>query len=307
MKNSISKFIPILLTVSVICIVSLVFSKTAFTAPSCVLGEITYLAFQTPTAGTFTPSPNSAININSIYNDFRTTTPASDVTTITDGGAANTLVLNVTSVTTTSPTGSTTPTYIITGTATTVSGTFNGGDRTTGDNYTMNVQINSVNSATITLTDTGTSDSETWNPGIFSSTGGINATGNYGSPNSTAITGLPAACPATNCYQPPSQLQGFFSADKSFIVKGKSGATANNTAYCNASATNKDLHLGIEGSVIVNAAKGDQTLNIFDNERTLCVDNNTNASVTFRERADLILNTPDTFKSLNYLYTEVAP
>ena len=106
----------------------------------------------------------------------------------------------------------------------------------------------------------------------------------------------------SDCYRPASQLQGFFSSDKKFTIQGNASVAS----FCSTTGAT-DPYLGIEGTVIVNASKGDDTNNVFDNERTLCTANYTSPSVTIHERPDMILNAPDVLKSLNYLYTQVAP
>ncbi len=109
--------------------------------------------------------------------------------------------------------------------------------------------------------------------------------------NSLCETGVTCSStpPADVCSQPPSQLQGFFSSDGNFKIPGNGGT---------------DLHLGIEGAIVVNAGKRGGTLQM---HRTLGAGNNLYPAVTFRERPDMILNAPDLLKSPNYLYTEVAP
>lgn len=114
-------------------------------------------------------------------------------------------------------------------------------------------------------------------------------------------------------------LEGFFSADGSFIIE--SGYSADNR--CTDSGGTKDLRLNIIGSVIVNAGKGGGT---FTNNRDLCAGdlscptyttglgdgggngggnsgdtNGTQLGLTY------ILNAPDLIKHKNTFWQEVAP
>ncbi len=90
-----------------------------------------------------------------------------------------------------------------------------------------------------------------------------------------------------------SNIEGFYSADRSFIASG-----ANNCA------AGTDKRLNIAGAVIVNAALGTGT---FQNNRTLCTGNAQCPVFSVKERLDFVLNAPEFIKHPNYTYQELAP
>ena len=89
-----------------------------------------------------------------------------------------------------------------------------------------------------------------------------------------------------------SQLDGYFSTDKSFILEGG--------AVCPIS----DERLNISGAVVVNAARqgGD-----FVNNRSLCTNNSACPVLTVRERPDFVINAPESIKRRPTVQKEVAP
>lgn len=87
-----------------------------------------------------------------------------------------------------------------------------------------------------------------------------------------------------------SNLDGFYSADRSFII--------DSTGTC------PDLRLNIAGSVIVNAG---QTGGTFTNNRDLCSNNTQCPAVAITQRADLLLNSPTFVKYTNHVWQELAP
>ena len=103
------------------------------------------------------------------------------------------------------------------------------------------------------------------------------------------VGGVPAptSCPAPDV----SQLDGFYSTDKSFILQSASDCTT-------------ERMLSMQGALVVNARRGGGT---FQNNRDLCGNNAFVPSFTIRERLDMILNTPEVLKTQNFLYQEVAP
>ena len=85
-------------------------------------------------------------------------------------------------------------------------------------------------------------------------------------------------------------LQGFFSTDQNFTVNG--------AGTCPGAA---DLPLNISGAVVVRAGLS----GVFTNQRDLC--DNTNPSVKFLERPDMILNAPRLLKQADKIWRELAP
>lgn len=92
---------------------------------------------------------------------------------------------------------------------------------------------------------------------------------------------------------PSSHLEGFFSADRNFIIDG------NNNCL---SGTDRMLH--IQGIAIANAARRGGS---FKQNRDLCGGNLQYPAVLLRERMDMVLNLPDYVRSANFSWREVAP
>jgi len=114
-----------------------------------------------------------------------------------------------------------------------------------------------------------------------------------GSTDTPTLTPVPTVTPGPTCFAPQGEIQGFYSTDKSFIIQSKGGCPT------------VDLYLGIEGAIVVNAdGKSGGT---FTNNRTLCAGNANNPVFTIKERPDMILNAPNSYKITNFLYTEIAP
>ena len=109
-----------------------------------------------------------------------------------------------------------------------------------------------------------------------------------------ANVGSTAACPAPAAAS--GDVEGFFSTDRSLII--------NSNSNCTATPAVPDKQLNVQGAIIINAA---QTGGQFTNNRSLCTNNITYPTVTFRERPDMILNAPDLLHGSNYNYKEVAP
>ncbi|MBI3984482.1 MAG: hypothetical protein HY344_00875 [Candidatus Levybacteria bacterium] len=86
-------------------------------------------------------------------------------------------------------------------------------------------------------------------------------------------------------------LEGWFSADKSFIVQGSQ------------TCPTPDERLNVEGSIIINALGG----GIFDNQRDLCAGNLACPVFYIKERPDFILNAPRFLQAAPRLWQEVAP
>ena len=85
-------------------------------------------------------------------------------------------------------------------------------------------------------------------------------------------------------------VEGFFSADKSFIV--------------NTSGTCPDLRLNIEGSIVTNAGLGGGTL---QNNRDLCSGDAFCPPLSITQRPDFLLNAPGFIKHASSLYQEIIP
>lgn len=92
-----------------------------------------------------------------------------------------------------------------------------------------------------------------------------------------------------------TNLEGFYSADRDFIVQ-----TAG-TVTCD--AANPDRRLNFAGAVVANAGYMNGT---FRNLRNLCA-NNRCPAVTFKERPDFFLNAPQALQYKSLLWKEVAP
>jgi hypothetical protein len=95
-------------------------------------------------------------------------------------------------------------------------------------------------------------------------------------------------------------LQGFFSADNSFIMPHKPGP------ICNPDGSNIDKRLNVQGGIIVNAALKSPP-GQFINNRDLCKGDLT-CPVFFESfRTDFILNAPRFIKHQNSFWQEEAP
>ncbi len=90
-----------------------------------------------------------------------------------------------------------------------------------------------------------------------------------------------------------SDVEGFYSADNSFIVNSVGGCTIG-----------PDKRLNIAGSIIANAALNGGS---FQNTRDLCSSNSTTPAITFTQRPDFILNAPALIKRENHIWQEIAP
>ena len=88
-------------------------------------------------------------------------------------------------------------------------------------------------------------------------------------------------------------IEGWLSADKSFIIQG--------TNDC---AIGADLRFNVAGNIVVNAALAGGS---FQNLRDLCAGNLQYPSFSVKERPDLILNSPEFLKQPNFTYQEIAP
>lgn len=97
------------------------------------------------------------------------------------------------------------------------------------------------------------------------------------------------------------QIEGLYSADKSFIVQ-QAGTP---TDPCNTNSTPKDKRLNIAGAVVANAELNFSS-GRFENQRDLC-NQNSEPTVTFTERPDLLLNAPSYIKYQSFTWQEIAP
>lgn len=111
------------------------------------------------------------------------------------------------------------------------------------------------------------------------------------SSNSTLCT------PPTGC-----QVEGFFSADRKFIVEGYGFYGC----LTQGDATDDDRRLNISGAVVANAGLAMGT-DAFENERNLCDDGASYPSLYIVERPDFILNAPSFIKTKSLIWQEVAP
>jgi hypothetical protein len=89
-------------------------------------------------------------------------------------------------------------------------------------------------------------------------------------------------------------VEGAFSADKSFIIDG----------YNNCAKAGADRRLNVAGNIITNAALSGGT---FVNNRDLCENDAFCPVFTVQTRPDFILNAPSFIKRVNYTWQEVAP
>lgn len=93
-----------------------------------------------------------------------------------------------------------------------------------------------------------------------------------------------------------TQIQGYYSADKDFIIDGYT-ATGCVTPP-------KDVRLNIAGSVVVNAGRQGGT---FTNNRDLCASNLSCPAYTITERPDFLLFSPEFIKVPTFVWQETAP
>lgn len=99
--------------------------------------------------------------------------------------------------------------------------------------------------------------------------------------------------PATDYTSATAQIEGFYSADQSFIVAGQNNCSVG-----------PDRRLNLNGTVVVNAAKVGGS---FQNQRDLCGGDPTCPAFSINARADLILNSPQVIKKPNLIFQELAP
>jgi hypothetical protein len=100
-----------------------------------------------------------------------------------------------------------------------------------------------------------------------------------------------------------SNLEGYYSTDKSFNILGKN--SSGNGANC-ATTNNEDLRLNVAGSIIVNAS----TINggSFNySQRDMCAYDKQCPVFTISERPDFILNSPTFLMFPRRVWQEVAP
>jgi hypothetical protein len=86
-------------------------------------------------------------------------------------------------------------------------------------------------------------------------------------------------------------IQGWYSADGSFIVENKGTGI-------------KDLRLNVAGSIVVNAGLSGGT---FQNKRDLYEDDILCPTVSIQERPDFVLNAPGFLLNSRRIWREVAP
>jgi hypothetical protein len=95
-----------------------------------------------------------------------------------------------------------------------------------------------------------------------------------------------------------TNLQGYYSADKSFVLEGDTGVSC---------PTKVDVMINIAGAVVVNAGLDPEGGYTFVNQRDLCSQNIFCPTYTFTERPDFLLNAHEILLHPNYLWREVAP
>lgn len=99
---------------------------------------------------------------------------------------------------------------------------------------------------------------------------------------------------AANSTSYAPQIEGFYSADASFIIEGNNNCTIG-----------PDKRLNIAGSVI---ARANQNISgSITNNRDLCIYNLDCPTYTITARPDFLLNAPEFIKHPNYIWKEVAP
>ncbi len=99
-------------------------------------------------------------------------------------------------------------------------------------------------------------------------------------------------------------IEGYYSTDKHFYVKGSDSCPAN------------DRRLNVAGSIVVNAGLNDKASMVqqgnfvnggFVNERDLCAQDLSCPAFSIIERPDFIINAPDFFKTTRRVWKEIAP
>jgi hypothetical protein len=99
-----------------------------------------------------------------------------------------------------------------------------------------------------------------------------------------------------------SNLEGYYSTDKSFTAKGKDSTGGG--ANCSTS-NNEDLRLNVAGSIVVNAVTSNN--GGFYYQRDMCANDKKCPVFTITERPDFILNSPTFLMFPRRLWQEVAP
>ena len=93
-----------------------------------------------------------------------------------------------------------------------------------------------------------------------------------------------------------TSLEGLYSADEDLTVKSKS----------NCASSIADTQLTVKGTFVANAGRK-AIKGIFNNQRTLCSNNNTYPSISFVERPDFMINYPSMVKQIIRAWQDVAP
>ena len=124
---------------------------------------------------------------------------------------------------------------------------------------------------------------------FFTASGNINIAPSIGE-SSTTLCQAPTSL---NSYSSGCDLEGYYSTDKNFIVKGAS--------VCPGSP---DTRLNVGGSIVVNAALNGGS---FENERNLCSQDAECPAFSITERPDFVLNSPLLIMNSRRIYREVAP
>lgn len=115
--------------------------------------------------------------------------------------------------------------------------------------------------------------------------------GNITVPNGSTVTFSVSG--NINVAKTVTNIQGYYSADQSFIVLGTNNCTLSS-----------DVQLKAEGSVVVNAGQNGGT---FQNQRDLCASDTTTPAVQFIERPDFIINAPQLIQFARPIQKEIAP
>lgn len=100
----------------------------------------------------------------------------------------------------------------------------------------------------------------------------------------------------TNAFSTGCDLEGYFSSDGSFTLKGNTSPIVCPT---------NDLRFNLGGSMVVNALGKGGSLNY--TQRDLCNDGSTYPVFSITERPDFVLYAPDIFKTQRRVWQEVAP
>ncbi|HUD04689.1 MAG TPA: SdrD B-like domain-containing protein [Patescibacteria group bacterium] len=98
-----------------------------------------------------------------------------------------------------------------------------------------------------------------------------------------------------------SNLEGYYSTDKSFNVQSKDASGGG----ANCAANDEDLRLNVAGSIVVNATTNNN--GGFYYQRDLCADDKKCPVFTITERPDFILNAPTFLMFPRRVWQEVAP